>query len=78
MKKYYFTFGSSENFPHRNGWVVIHANSLAEAQQIFINHYPCRRAGVLNCAFYYTEDEWNEMQPEKTWHGYKCYGEYTE
>lgn len=29
--------------------------------------------GTLNCAFFYDENRWREMDPEHTWHGWKCW-----
>ena len=59
MKKFYFTFGSSKNYPHQGGWVEIHAKDMREAVKLFRSHYPDKDPGVLNCADYYTEEEFN-------------------
>lgn len=77
-KNFFYTFGSDSGFPFQNGWVVIKAKSLTEAHDIFMRHFPCREPGVLNCAFYYTEEAWKRMDPENNWSGYKCYGVYSE
>ena len=62
-KKYYFTFGGSENFPFRYTYIIIFAGSFKEATSIFREYYPDKTEGVLNCSFVYTEEEWDsEME----------------
>lgn len=63
LKKFYFTFGSSEGYPSkcRNGYVVIKAADEASAVKTFRRHYPDRIPGVVNCAFWYNEKRWNEI-----------------
>ena len=73
MHKYFYTFGSDPKFPYQCGWVEVHANSWEEAHQKFRARFPDRHKGTLNCAFFYGEDRWAEMNPEKTWHGWKCW-----
>ncbi|HHV63850.1 MAG TPA: hypothetical protein GXX46_02050 [Peptococcaceae bacterium] len=58
MKTYYFTFGQSGQ-PYKGGWVEIKANSCAEAQQKFIDHFGAKaysRPGILNYAWHYPEE----------------------
>ena len=60
--KYYFTFGSSGQV-YQDGWVEIHADSLREAQDKFIDHFGERAwhyEGVLNYAFSYTQEEYDK------------------
>lgn len=71
---FYYTFGSAEFYPFQNGWVVVKADSRGEADRIFKDHFPCRTPNVLNCAFVYSEHQWREMDPEKNWKDYRCYG----
>jgi len=55
---YYFTFGSCDQL-FDGGWVRIQADTLAEAQQKFIDHYgdkAWKSKGVLNYAFDYPEE----------------------
>ena len=73
---FYYTFGSAEFYPFQNGWVVVKADSRAQADRIFKDHFPCRTPNVLNCAFVYSEHQWREMDPEKNWKDYRCYGVY--
>lgn len=58
MKKFYFTFGSDERYPFPNSYVIVHAANLADAIACFRKHIPDVITGVLNCAFYYTQEEW--------------------
>jgi len=63
---YYFTFGSSGQL-FQGGWVRINANTLAEAQQKFIDHYGDKAwtwndRGVPNYAFGYPEDRFQSTR----------------
>ena len=62
-KNFYFTFGSDEGYPRecRNGYVKVIATDEREAFAIFRTAYPDRHAGCLNCAFYYTQRQWDEF-----------------
>lgn len=73
MKNYYYTFGCAPGFPYRNGWVVVKANSWEEAHKKFRARFPDRHKNTLNCAFFYGEERWKQMDPEHTWTGWKCY-----
>mgnify|MGYP000894744336 FL=1 len=80
LKTYFFTFGSSEQFPFQCGWVEVLAPNMVAAQQIFriyypdIVDYPDRTEGVLNCANYYTEDEFKKTKMYKEGNmGYCCH-----
>lgn len=55
LKKFYFTFGSSDAYPYRGGWVEVYAVDISHAIMQFRNEYPDRN-GLLNCADYYTEN----------------------
>lgn len=59
--KYYFTFGTSEYFPFKNGCVVVEAGTRSEAIDKFNAKYPPRKGSILvNCAFIYDQEEWSE------------------
>lgn len=61
MAKFYFTYGTSEQYPFRGGWSEIHAPDLCAATQIFKAYHPNPYGDcVLNCADYYTEEEFHE------------------
>lgn len=73
MNKYFYTFGSSSGFPYQCGWVEVHAASWQEAHEKFRTRFPDRHENTLNCAFFYDEEKWAQMDPEHTWTGWKCY-----
>lgn len=54
MEKFYFTFGTSEQFPFRGGWVEIFAPSRAAAVKTFREKYPDVNEGIVNCSDIYT------------------------
>lgn len=57
MARFIYTFGSSESFPYRGGWVEVIADDLREAHKKFRAHFPDQTPGILNCCDYYTEDQ---------------------
>ena len=57
LKKFYFTFGTSKEYPFCGGWVEILAENRSNAIAVFREHYPDRHTGVLNCCDIYTEQE---------------------
>ena len=67
MTKTYFTFGTASHFPYgRDEYVVIEALDQQKAVKEFMTRFPDEDPNVVNCAFYYTEDEWiNEKIGEK-------------
>ncbi len=73
MKTFFYTFGSNEKFPYQNGWVEVLATDWNEAHEKFRARFPDRHPNCLNCAFYYDEEQWHRIDPEHTWHGYRCY-----
>ena len=68
--KYYFTFGSNKGFPYQNGYVIVIANSLGEAIEKFRKKFPDRNKNIVNCAFWYTQEHWDNTGMEKS---YLCY-----
>lgn len=73
--KYFYTFGSDPGYPYQNGWVEVHATTREEADRKFRARFPDRpgHEGIMNFAFSYSEERWVEMNPEQTWHGWKCW-----
>ena len=65
MQNFYFTFGSDPLYPYgRKDYVVVEADSLTIACQLFnLVHQP-RHGDVLNCAFIYTEKQFNKFRDE--------------
>ena len=69
---YYFTFGSWEKFPFKNGYIIIKACSLSCAKRVFNVLYPNEQnESVLLCSDYYTEDQWARASEN---HKMKYYG----
>lgn len=73
MNSYYYTFGCAPGFPYRDGWIVVKADSWEEAHRKFRARFPDRHENTLNCAFFYDEERWAEMDPEHTWTGWKLH-----
>lgn len=71
--RYFYTFGSSPEFPYHEGWVEVRATCWEEAHKKFRSRFPDLHTNTLNCAFFYDEASWNQMNPEHTWNGWKCY-----
>lgn len=59
MKNFYFTFGSYEGFPYHNTYLVVKADNIKEAIKKFRVKHPDRTQNIINCSFYYTEEQWN-------------------
>lgn len=52
---FYYTFGTEEQCPFKGGWVEVEAETIRQANSIFRSKYPDRVPGVLNCACYYND-----------------------
>lgn len=62
MNKYYFTFGSNEQFPYgREQYVVVFAVNMQDAVNLYREKYPDLSPGIVNCTFYYPQSEWAEV-----------------
>jgi len=57
--KFYFTFGTDPQFPHYGGWAEVFAANEDEARKKFRARH-ANRSGFLNCAFVYSEAEWQK------------------
>lgn len=53
--KVYFTFGTDEQFPYTNGYIVVDAADREQALAYYRSRFPDIREGVVNCAFMYYE-----------------------
>ncbi len=75
MKKFYFTFGSADCFPFKGGWVIVKAPDLKTAFAVFKLYYPHPKdKGILNCADYYTEDDFLKTEMYHSGNrGYYCH-----
>lgn len=40
MNRYFYTFGTDPAFPYKEGWVEVHANTPAEADEKFRRRFP--------------------------------------
>ena len=45
MAKFYFTYGTDEEFPFRGGWSEVEADNLSIAVEIFNLMHPKRKSG---------------------------------
>ena len=70
MHNYYFTFGTDPRYPFGiDDYVKVTAPDLRSAIQIYRDHHPDRPGShLVNCAFYYDEDEFLPMI-DKYYHG---------
>lgn len=57
--RYFFTFGSSDQFPFNNGYLIVKAENIRQAVSLFRVYFPDRTDGVINCSDYYTEADWD-------------------
>lgn len=63
MKNFYYTFGTDPQFPFGiEDYVVIEAVNINMANHIFMAKYPGPHENLVNCAFYYTEEEFNRFR----------------
>ena len=62
MQNFYFTFGSDPRFPYYRGYLIVKAETQQEAIQKFRAKYPDRSKHCINCAFYYSEKEWESIE----------------
>ena len=73
MNRYFYTFGSDAGFPYHSGWVEVLAEDWNQAHTKFRSRFPDRHENIINCAFFYDEKKWGEMNPETNWPGWKCF-----
>jgi hypothetical protein len=60
FEKIYFTFGNGKTMPLRGGWLLILAENIDEAIEIFRQYFPDKTPGTINCSTYRFEDEFLE------------------
>ena len=65
MPKFYFTYGTDPSYPFQGGWTEIEAPDPDKAGEIFSAVHPDRHAGILNCAFTYTEERFKATEMYK-------------
>ena len=61
-QRFYFTYGSNPIFPFCGGYVIVKAGSLKEAIEKYRKEYPDVHDNLINCAFYYSESEWQKIE----------------
>lgn len=59
---FYFSFGSAEQFPYHDGYLIVKADGLDDAISKFRRKYPDIHENCINCAFFYSESEWKGLQ----------------
>lgn len=62
MNKYYFTFGTSKQFPFCSGWVEVIAPDRKAAVRTFRSKYPDVNEGIVNCSDIYTADQFSRSE----------------
>lgn len=64
-RPFYFTFGSSKQFPFQSGYIVLYAEDIKAAARKFQSLYPNPyEPDVLNCSDYYSLEKWIEITQE--------------
>lgn len=64
-KPFYYTFGSYEGYPFQNGYIIIKAETIRQANYRFMQEYPNPRdEDVLNCSDYYDAKAWERILEE--------------
>ena len=61
MKNYYFTY-STEGQPFVGGWTRVIACDIHDAVDLFRKVHPDKTEGLLNCADYYTENQFYKTE----------------
>lgn len=56
--KLYFTYGSWEKFPHKNGYMVVEGVDFRDCIETYRSKYPDVNENCLNCSDYYNEEQW--------------------
>ena len=65
LTRVYFTFGSREQYPFPNRYMVVEAESYDAAIATFRQKYPDVHENTLRCASFYREDAWKErVEPQ--------------
>lgn len=69
---FYFSFGTSDSFPYKLGWVEVRAKDRMEACEMYSSHFP-KRDGLINCSFIYSESEWKKTSLDEGKPGQVCH-----
>ena len=60
MQRFYFTYGT-EGQPFYGGWTIVEAENTTAAAMAFKAYHPNKSRGILNCAGFYTEEQFKAM-----------------
>lgn len=80
MKKFYFTFGVGSTrdtgMMYSGGHVLVYAETMRESQEKFKKRFPHPKENtnpyILNCAFFYTEEEFKPKTGTFYGNMYEC------
>lgn len=74
MSKFYFTYGTSRQFPYQGGWTEVVAANERAACAAFRAYHPDQTEGILNCSDVYPESAFKatKMYTEGNF-GYRCH-----
>lgn len=61
MAKYYFTYGT-DGQPFCGGWTEVEADDSHIACVAFRAYHPDKTEGILNCAYVYTEEQFEKTE----------------
>lgn len=64
LKEFYFTYGITGQ-PYRGGWTVVLAEDLKQAIGVFRLFHPDKNEGLINCADFYSEENFKETEMYK-------------
>ena len=68
LQAFYFSLGTAECFPYKRGHVKVVAPTLELAIKAYKQKYPFQgmepNSAVVNCAFIYSEKEWEKFLEE--------------
>lgn len=62
MDPWYFTYGSSPNFPYNGGWTTVIAECRQDAVKKFRMKHPDKTQGIINCSDIYSIDDFRKTK----------------
>lgn len=75
---FYFTYGCSENYPFYGGWTEVEAPDLSSAIALFRIYHPDKIESIINCAFFYTTEDFEKSKMFKEGNfGARCHERIT-
>lgn len=65
----YFSFGSAEQYPYKDSYLVVYGTGYEDCVEKFRKRYPDKKENTLNCAFVYVKSVWDAMaaKEENAW-----------